>query len=206
MNNENTRSYSKCESGYPYHKSVCGVGCLGLMSDGTRPRTKINGKRTREYEVWKSMLNRCYSEKSLKRNPTYKDCYVCDRWLCFANFLEDLPLIEGYELWRDNPNQRISLDKDLKQQGIKNKVYSLETCCFISSSDNNKERNKRKPNLSIKVYGVNVKTGEKTRVFNSIHEVERELGVNHGNISSCINGRCKTACGYRWYKVEENLN
>jgi hypothetical protein len=49
---------------------------------------------------------------------------------------------------------------------------------------------------------VNIKTGEKTKVFNSLNEAERELGVNHRLISKCLNGKQKTSGGYTWHKVE----
>lgn len=203
--------YSQCKNGSiknPYHPSIFGKGCLGLMSDGSRPRT-TNGKgRTREYAVWHNMMERCYSKKSLKRSPTYKDCYVCERWLVFANFLEDIESIEGYELWFNNPNQHISLDKDAKQVGVENKIYRLETVCFVTNEENVKERLNRCGHPSdiqgIKVYGVNIKTGEKTKIFRSISEAERELGIHH--IYRCFNGECKSIKGYRWYKVEENLD
>jgi hypothetical protein len=66
---------------------------------------------------------------------------VCKRWLIFANFLEDLPKIENYELW---VHGGYALDKDIKQQGVENKVYSLDTVCFVTQSDNNKEMNSRR--------------------------------------------------------------
>ena len=134
--------WHRCKSGNiknPYFKSVYGVACLG---EGNFVTT-INSKPTREYTLWKSMLQRCYSEKYHKRQPTYTNCYVCERWLCFANFLEDLPLIEGYELWLNN-EEKMSLDKDIKQVGVENKVYSLETVKFVTTSENTKEANERK--------------------------------------------------------------
>lgn len=138
-------NYNNCQKGEvknPYHKSVYGVACLGLMSDGSKPKITINGKNTREYSMWHSMIKRCYSEKGREKNPTYKNCSVCDRWLVYANFLEDLPKIENYKLWKNNDGY--ALDKDLKQQNVENKVYSLETCCFVTQSDNNKEMNSRR--------------------------------------------------------------
>ena len=117
----------------PYFTSVYGVGCLG---EGDF-LTGMDGKPTREYDLWRHMLERCYS--GAKQFKTYANVTVCDRWLVYANFLEDLPLIENYEFWKNNPNQRIALDKDLKQIGVENKVYSLETCKFVTSSENSKE-------------------------------------------------------------------
>lgn len=121
----------------PYDKTVYGVGYLGEIGDF---KTYVNGMPTRPYSLWKEMLNRCYSGKY----PTYANVTVCERWLCFANFLEDLPLIEGYQWWLENPKQYIALDKDLKQVGIENKVYSLETVKFVSASENSKEVHSRK--------------------------------------------------------------
>ena len=136
-----TVRYTNCIEGKvknPYYSSIHGVACLGLMSDGNKPKVSENGKPTRAYSTWYNMIERCYiSEKQ----PTYKDCKVCDRWLVFANFLEDLPKIENYELW---VNGGYALDKDIKQQGVDNKVYSLDTVCFVTQSDNNKEMNSRR--------------------------------------------------------------
>ena len=84
------------------------------------------------------MITRCYD----KNNANYrlygaKGVTVCDRWHCFEYFLEDLPLIDGYNNWLNNPGL-YQLDKDLKQIGkpYNEKVYSLETCCFLYRSDN----------------------------------------------------------------------
>lgn len=116
----------------PYFVSVYGVGYIG---------EPLRSHNDREIRLWRDMLRRCYSDESLNKNQTYKDCKVCERWLCFANFLEDLPLIEGYELWRDNPNQRIALDKDIKSDN-KNKIYCLEECMFVTQTDNSRQSNK----------------------------------------------------------------
>ena len=209
-------TYNACKDGEvknPYFPSVYGVGCLGLMPDGTKPITRKNNKTTKEYYLWKGMIGRCYSEKILERNPSYKDATVCDRWLVFANFLEDLPLIEGYELWIKNDGY--ALDKDLKGNG--SKMYSVENCCFVTIEDNSKERcdrlkeieNKRLKELnndkSIRIYGINTVTGEKTKIFNSIKEASREMNLNDSSIGKCIKGTQKTSGGYRWYKIDDEF-
>lgn len=38
------------------------------------------------YQVWKSMLERCFSTKFQERNPTYKRCSVSEEWLTFTSF------------------------------------------------------------------------------------------------------------------------
>ncbi len=49
---------------------------------------KNGGKRVRKivflckyYAAWKSMLERCYSEKYLESNPSYIGTSVCSEWL-----------------------------------------------------------------------------------------------------------------------------
>ena len=193
-------SYQACQKGEvknPYHPSVCGMGRLGVMKDGTVLKvTDGDGKHTREYELWRGMIQRCYDEKYHERQPTYKDCEVCDRWLVFANFLEDLTLIEDYELWRDNSNTGVSLDKDIKVQG--NKIYSLETCKFVSKSDNSKERNERSgnPNPPKKVMAISL-TKPKVIIFQSIRQAE-QLGFDHSPICKCCKGKQKSHKGYKW--------
>ena len=204
-------TYNVCKEGNvknPYDKTVCNnMGCLGLMKDGSKPKATEKGKHSREYDLWSSMLQRCYSDKFHERNPTYKDCTVCDRWLVFANFIEDLPLIEGYELWRDNPNTGVSLDKDSKVKG--NKVYSLDTVKFMSKSDNTKEQVERCGSSFIndinrkppkKVMAISL-TETKVLVFKSMRQAEK-FGFNHSNISVCCNGERKTHKGYKWKYID----
>lgn len=199
-------AYHKCKDGgikNPYHPSVHGVGYLGLMSDGSRPNTVDNTKNgrhnSREYSLWNRIMTRCYSNYECW--DTYKDAEVCDRWKCFSNFLEDLPLIEGYQFWLEHPNELIALDKDIKGNG--SKIYCLENCCFVSKIDNTNEKNERcgLPKHNIKIYGINIKTGERTRDFNSITEASKAIG-NTG-VSNCIQGKSKTCGGYKWFKIEK---
>lgn len=102
----------------PYYKCYFGVGCIGEILPNYKSRT---------FRVWKEMIRRCYDEKLRDKYPTYKNVIVCKEWLCYAYFKKwfDENYIENYEL-----------DKDKKQQGIKNKIYSPKTCCFISKSEN----------------------------------------------------------------------
>lgn len=194
--------YDHCKRGEvknPYYPSVSGIGFLGQI-DGQTPKVKVNGKVGKEYAVWSAMIGRCYNPKYQERNPSYEGCTVCERWLCFANFLEDIELIKGYELWLKNPNT-MSLDKDMKQQGVENKIYSLETCKFITTSENSIEANSRTHGKKIK--GTNIKTGE-TLYFNKIKDASDYFNVTIYAISNVLNGKAKTSCGYHWQYVGDN--
>lgn len=102
----------------PFHKSVLGIGYIG---DTEVDSASLN--------CWRAILHRCYSDKSLEKHPTYKDCIVCDEWLCYANF----------KCWYDKNyyqigNERMHIDKDILVKG--NKIYSPETCIFVPQSIN----------------------------------------------------------------------
>ena len=119
----------KCKN--PFFASVFGYGYLGTDKNGNVPKTREfkDGKtvNTWEYYKWKSMLQRCFDNKYKEKYPTYKDITCCDRWLCFANFLEDLEILKQEYNW--NEGEKLNLDKDILNKG--NKMYSLENCVLV---------------------------------------------------------------------------
>lgn len=72
------------------------------------------------FQVWRSMLVRCYNEKYQKKEPTYIGCTVCEEWLRFSNFLK---------WFEDNYIEGFQLDKDIIHKG--NKIYSPQNCAFV---------------------------------------------------------------------------
>lgn len=104
------------------------VAGVGVNDANYKVFPLVNGIKTvcPYYQVWKHMLWRCYSEKALGVHPTYKDCFVCDEWLVFSNFKK----------WMVQQNwEGKEIDKDLLVPG--NKVYSPDTCIFITKELNN---------------------------------------------------------------------
>ena len=83
----------------------------------------IDGKQIKEYKLWTSMLQRCYSKTFQDKNPTYIDCKVCDEWLKFSNFYS---YCQQNKQWLDLGYQ---LDKDLLIKN--NKLYSPSTCLWL---------------------------------------------------------------------------
>ena len=104
----------------PYERRYFGIGYLG---EG-KYKVSENGKRTRVYDTWYRMLERCYSEKYHEKEPAYIGYKVCEEWHNFQNFAkwykENYYEIEG---------ERMHLDKDILVKG--NKIYSTETCIFV---------------------------------------------------------------------------
>ena len=115
-------------------KLVYGVGRndLGYPVKVYKELPRKGGKRVREtvflcpyYAAWTGMLERCYSKKSLERNPSYIGTSVCDEWLSASAFKK----------WMEQQDwEGKSLDKDIIVTG--NKVYSPETCAFVLQSTN----------------------------------------------------------------------
>ena len=107
----------------PYSPSVYGVGVVG-----TKYQPTIDGVNTKEYELWKSLLQRCYSDDFKKKRPTYIGCEVSENFKSYEYFYEWCHKQIGFS------NQGWQLDKDLLIKG--NKVYSESTCVFIPSEIN----------------------------------------------------------------------
>ena len=102
--------------------TTCGVGFIDVEG------ASIGRKMTKEYHLWNNMLNRCYNEKILSSNPTYKDCHVSEEWRYLSNFKEWCHQQIGFDQvgWH--------LDKDILSKD--NKVYSEDTCVFVPSEIN----------------------------------------------------------------------
>ena len=108
--------------------SVYGVGFIG--SDIRIPSRESGSEVRRAYDVWANMLKRCYGDYD---DYSYDGVVVDKRWHSFTNFLNSLPKIPGYELWVERPFE-YQLDKDIRVPG--SKVYSLDTCSFVTIAEN----------------------------------------------------------------------
>lgn len=122
--------------------SVYGVGYIG-----NEKKIDENGKVIKSYTQWTNMLRRCYSDECQKAHPTYKGCSVCEEWYNYSNFKnwydENYYEIEG---------ERMDLDKDILVKG--NKIYSPDTCVFVTQNINKLfvKCNKARGELPIGVY------------------------------------------------------
>ena len=104
-------------------KLVYGVG----FNDKTRP-AKVDGKIVKEYDLWQSMLSRCFSEKYQTRYPTYKGCNVSDNFLNYSFFYDWCHKQIGFGKV-DEKGRYWELEKDLLFTG--NKTYSETNCVFV---------------------------------------------------------------------------
>ena len=105
-------------------KLIQGVG----VKDSGEFKLRHMRSKTKEYQAWSNMLARCYSKNYKERNKSYLGCYVCDDWIYFQKFAR---------WYKDNyptDGNSYQLDKDLIIPG--NKIYSPDTCVFVSQSVN----------------------------------------------------------------------
>ena len=106
----------------PYDKTVYNIGYIGIGKYNHFDYPKI-------YSVWNDMLRRCYNPYWINKHLTYINCYVCEEWHCFQNFGRWYE--ENYYNYND---ERMNLDKDILIKG--NKIYSPETCVFVTERIN----------------------------------------------------------------------
>lgn len=98
------------------------------FNSGDKYKATIDGKITKSYSTWRSMLQRAYYQKYQVRKPTYIGCSVADEWLDYQKFAE----------WFSNheySNYNYHLDKDLLLPG--NKIYAPDRCAFVPRQLNN---------------------------------------------------------------------
>lgn len=124
----------------PNKKTYSGVGFIGQGKYDIWDYDK--GEITKEGTLWAGMIARCYS-KGYEETP-YKFTIVCDRWKCFQNFREDVEKLQNYELWKSGKGYEMDKDILCEKQGRFPKIYSPETCMFVTKHDNVSESTSRK--------------------------------------------------------------
>ena len=162
------------------NKTVCGVGINDADYAVTLRESATSNKiiwGCPYWEKWRSMLKRCYLKSYHINNPTYKGCSVCDEWLTFSNF----------KSWMEQQDwEGKQLDKDLLV--YQNKVYSPETCVFISAKLNmflcvNQNKNQQhkigvwrshKPQWNIKEYMCKIQNGTGRQEYVGVFCTEQE--------------------------------
>ena len=160
----------------PYEKRFRGIGYLG---EGEY-KTRENNKETRCYHEWMKILQRCYDSSYQEKYPTYKDCIICEEWMCYQNFAEWY-----YNNYYTINNEKMEIDKDILCKG--NKIYSPQTCIIVPQRINKlfTKSNKLRGDLPIGVYynkqnkkyrsQINkIENGKKQRVYLGLYNTPQE--------------------------------
>ena len=183
----------------PNHPSYCGIGYIGQG----KWIACINGKVTKEYLTWSEMIKRCYSKYAYKKSPSYKNITVCKRWHCFQNFCEDIQFLDGYEKWVNSKSKKAAyhLDKDIlcESLNIIPKIYSPETCMFVSQKENLSESTIRNNLTGLNYIGISP-NGEKYE-FLEQKGFAKEHKLDTSALSKCLRGILKQHKGWT-FKVK----
>ena len=174
----------------PYERSVYGIGYIG---EGDY-RVSENGKPTRVYDTWKSMIQRCYDEKFHEKNPTYKNCSVTDEWYNFQNFAKWY-----YENYYEIDGEKMNLDKDILHKG--NKIYSPENCIFVPQTINSLFTKSDK-SRGDSVIGTSLRKNGKYQVRCSL--INPETGKSKNEYLGLYDTQEKAFEIYKYYK-EKNI-
>lgn len=163
----NTQSYWYCECdcgniircyGGDLKRHTTSCGCYQLKVATKHGHAKP-GYWTRTYRTWTNMLNRCNNSKDVNYHKYGgRGIKVCDRWLTFTNFLEDMG---------ERP-ERLTLDR------IKNELgYYKENCRW--ATDIEQSNNKRSNHFL-----------EFNQEKLTIKEWSRKLNINHNTLMKRI--------------------
>lgn len=105
----------------PYDRTVQGIGCLGI---GEYKCSK-NGKATRAYSAWASMLRRVKDKHWINTYyPSYANIEVCEEWKDFECYAEWF-----YSNYWSAGDQLMVVDKDVLLKG--NRLYAPDRCLII---------------------------------------------------------------------------
>lgn len=142
---------------------------------------------------WKGMQARCYN-KDHDNYKYYGGKGITISWGSFKEFLEDVDKIPGW-----NPelflNKKLHLDKDLRGGG----KYSLETCSWVSRSENIAYGSKTR--VYRKFYGLS----DKGVLYEgaNIAEFARKHNLEPQSVGKCLNNeRPHTKYWVFWYEGE----
>lgn len=127
------------------------------------------------YTIWFRMIERCTKPKDKAyRNYGRRGIKVCDRWLIFKNFLEDMD---------NRPNKKYSLDRINNDKG-----YYKENCKWSTFEE---QRNNTRYSPKVTFDGVTKTIGQWASIFKISKRFKRSF---HNRIVGCSWSLWKAAC------------
>lgn len=154
------------------HSKSC--GCLSIEIT-KKNSTKFFPANVKIHHCWMSMIDRCYNPKNSRfKNYGGRGVVVCDEWKNDYQRFLDWALLNGWK-------KGLQLDKDIKGDG---KIYSPETCCFVTPKEN---ANNRTNCRYYEYNGVKMSLMKICRTVNLSYEFLRGRLRNGWSIEDAIN-------------------
>ena len=135
-------------------------------------------------ELFNRLSRVCYKMHDRCNNPKQK-CYknyggrgvtYCDKWQHVSGFIDDVDKIPGWDEKKFLARQ-LQLDKDFRIEG--SKIYSLETCMWISRQDNiKKQPSRQKPFTAYNLITKEYEHGTMKKEFAKEHNLCYSLVLN----------------------------
>lgn len=164
------------------------------MKKDKKDRTQDNEVYQRLKRVHYGMIQRCTNpNNSSYYNYGAKGVTISDKWLDFEGFLEDIDSLPGWDEDRYVPD-KLALDKDIFWG---NKVYSKETCRFVTPEENNT----MKPNQQHKLVGYSPE--KKLYRFHSANGFAKEHNIGTNGIFTCARGETLQHWGWQFCFEED---
>ena len=151
------------------------------------------GKESPTYNSWAHMKDRCLNPN----HPRFRDwggrgIKVCERWMDFANFLQDMgEKPEGLTLDRIDNNGN----------------YEPGNCRWATWKEQRQNQRPAKPYVHKNQYLFIAMDSQGTMIaLNNQLEFARQHGLDVSHIAKCLNGKLKSHKGWRFKRITLDEN
>lgn len=164
--------------------AVYGIGVLGETSSQDE-----SGRTKSSYMRWRGMLRRCYSDSyHSPHHYQHRGIKVEERWHTFANYEEDIKLLEGYDDPECDSIDRIDNDGD----------YCRSNCRWASKRLQRKNQQRRVDQRPFVAFPPGFE-GEGAGIISANQRAfARKHRLCNTGISGCLRGKQKTHKGWRF--------
>lgn len=151
--------------------------CGCLRADTTRMRSTIHGDtKSKEYRIWAHMIRRAHRGSEAAKDYVERGIRVCDRWLTYTNFLEDMGRCP----------EKCSIDRI-----DNNKGYSPENCRWANAKQ---QARNRRSNIVVEINGEKMCLLEACEKSGLPYKYVLERISRYGDSFKSASERCAASC------------